>query len=181
MRFTKEEIEKYKKIKIFLCIPATGKSYLASVDKRFVDIDGEEADYKYDYPKDMPIDDFSRHQGHSKVVRFDSEEYIHKKLLEHLADGKIILSATHKHILEFLDEKKLPYIIVQYHVDEVEHFKDRMRKRGNTEDFIEAMTKNRAESYINHKKDPNAVACIDIHEGEYLMDLMYEIFGDGKK
>lgn len=32
---------------VIVCGPAIGKTYLASIDNRFVDIDGMKADYKY--------------------------------------------------------------------------------------------------------------------------------------
>ena len=178
-RFSNTELKKLKDIKVFLCICATGKSFLASCDSRFVDVDQEEAMYKFAYDKNMSQDEFSRLQGHGVVIREDSEEYIHNKILEHLNNKKIILSATHKHIFKFLEEQNIPYVIIQYSGDEVDYFKERMRKRGNTEDFIEAMIGggHRAEAYKKHKNNKYAKAVLDIYEGEYLSDIMWEIFG----
>ena len=176
-RFTEDELKILRKNKIFLCICATGKTTLASLDLRFVDIDGEEAKYKFDYDEQMTYAQMSKLQGHGKVVKENSEEYIHNKILEYIKSGKIILSATHKHILKFLEEQNLPFVIIQYSPDEVDYFKERMRNRGNTEDFIEAMLGHRAEAYVRHQNNKNASLVLDIHHGEYLSDLMWQIFG----
>ena len=177
-----KEIDKLKKVRVFLCICATGKSYLSSVDSRFVDVDQEEAMYKFNYDKSMSQDKFSELQGCGKVVRSDSEAYIHDRVLEHLKKGKIVLSATHKHMFKFLEERKIPYVLIQYSVDEVEYFKNLMRQRGNSEEFIEAMIggNRRAEAYVRHKSNQYATAVLDIHKNEHLSDIMWEIFGKPK-
>lgn len=177
-----KEIDKLKEVKVFLCIPATGKSYLASIDSRFVDVDQEEAMYKFDYDKNMTQDEYAKLQGHGVIVKKDSEDFIHQRILEHLKNGKIILSATHKHMFKFLEEQKIPYVIIQYSGDKVEHFKRRMRQRGNTEDFIEAMVGGgrREEAYQRHKANQYATAVLDIDENEYLSDIMWTIFGKPK-
>ena len=36
-----------RNVRAFLCVPASGKSYLARKDKNFIDIDREEEIYKY--------------------------------------------------------------------------------------------------------------------------------------
>ncbi len=174
-----KNIDKLKKVKVFLCICATGKSYLASIDSRFVDIDQEEAMYKFNYDKNMSQIEFSKLQGHGIIVKKDSEDFIHKRILNYLKNGKIILSATHKHIFRFLEEQKIPYVIIQYSGAEVDYFKNRMRQRGNTEDFIEAMIGggHREEAYKRHKSNEYATAVLDIHENEYLSDIMWTIFG----
>lgn len=179
-RFSIDEINQLKKIKVFLCIPATGKSHLASVDSRFVDVDQEEALYKFDYDKNISQDEFSKLQGHGVVVRNDSEEYIHNKILEYLKNGKIILSATHKHIFKFLEEQNIPYVIIQYSVADIDYFKNRMRQRGNSEEFIEAMLGHREESYKKHKYNRYATAVIEISKDEFLSDVLWEIFGETK-
>lgn len=174
-----KDIDKLREVKVFLCICATGKSYLASVDSRFVDVDQEEAIYKFDYDENMSQDKFSQMQGHGVIVRHDSEEYIHERVLEHIKNGKIVLSATHKHMLKFLEEQKIPYVIIQYSEDKVDYFKNRMRQRGNSEDFIEAMIGGgrRGEAYKRHKSNQYATAVLDIYENEYLSDIMWKIFG----
>lgn len=176
---TDSEIEKLKNIKVYLCICATGKSYLASHDLRFVDVDQEEAMYKFGYDQNMPQEKFSQLQGHGKIVRNDSENYIHNKILQHLKNGKIILSATHKHIFKFLEEQNIKYAIIQYSGKELDYFKDRMRQRGNSEDFINAMHEHREEAYQRHKNNKYASAVLDINENEYLSDIMWKIFGRG--
>ncbi len=180
-RFSLDEIEKIKSVKVFLSICATGKTYLASMDSRFVDIDKEEAMYKFDYDKYMSYEELSKLQGHGVVVRKDSEDFIHKKLIEHIKNGRLVLSATHRHILRFLAEEKIPYVIFQYPASDVQSFWQRMRARGNSEDFIERMLEHREEAYCKHKKDENAVAVLDIYKDEYLSDLLWEVFGKPQK
>lgn len=176
-RFKDNELEKLKNANIFLCSCATGKTWLAKHDARFVDIDMEEAIYKYDLDQHISYDDFTKKQGHSVVVRTDSGSYIHARLLEHLANGKIILSASHRHIYEFLHSENLPYVYIQYSEKEIPAFSERMRKRGNTEDFIDAMLGYRGVSTLKQKIMQDATVVIDIYGNEYLSDLMWEIFG----
>ena len=51
-----------------------------------------------------------------------------------------------------------------------------MRKRGNTEDFIDTMLGHRGVSTLKQKIMQDAIAVIDIYGNEYLSDLMWEIF-----
>lgn len=170
--------ENLKKIRFFLCIPATGKSHLAKIDDRFVDIDQEEAIYKYNYDKEIDPYKFATLQHTNFIVNHDSEEYIQNKILKYLKDGKIILSATHSHIFEFLEKTKIPYAIIQYHPSLVEHFRERMKSRGNTDEFIDDMLKNRSKSYVKHKENKNATAVLELKENQFVSDVLLEIFGE---
>ena len=169
---------KLRKIRVWLCITATGKSSLVRNDERFVDADIEESDYKYGTDSsNMSEQKLGELQGSKReIVNSDSEEYIHSLIIEHIKNGKIVLNATHSHMFNFLDEQKIPYGIVQYHPSLIGYYRDRMKNRGNSDEFVDAMLAKRNESYERHK-NRNAAVVFELEEGQFLSDLMWDIFG----
>lgn len=170
--------ESLKKVQVFLCVTATGKSYLAKKDDRFVDLDKEEELYKYGIDKNISDREFAKIQGmHKKLKHSDSEEFIKHKMIEYLNRGKIILTATHSHIYEFLKEKKIPYVLIQYKPNIICDYKKRMKDRGNSENFINKMLRLREKNYYLRRDDPDLICSLDLKKGQYLSDLMWKIFG----
>ena len=81
--------------------PATGKTYLALNDKRFVDLDGERAAYKYGFSSISELE-VERSKGErGEVVNRDSLQYITRMIDEVIRDKRIGLLSYHEDILEY--------------------------------------------------------------------------------
>ena len=103
-------LDSLKKIKIWVCNTACGKSYLASLDDRFVDLDAY------------------RSQLHHSGVE-DFEERTISKMWELIKEDKIILNAAHAYFLKYLEENDIPFVYM-YGKPEVEaEYIERMRHR----------------------------------------------------
>ena len=70
--------------KVIVSGPAIGKTYLAKINKRFIDLDGEKAIYKYGLEGKSDYELESTKLNRGKVVNNDSKEYIFKRLNEEL-------------------------------------------------------------------------------------------------
>ena len=162
-----------KNVKAFLCVPASGKSYLAQKDKNFVDIDREEEIYKYNLKKQISNIELAKGQGmHGDIVNKDCQVVMQKRALECINDGKIILCSLRDYWLDFFVKNKINYAIVQYSPDLNDEFKKRMIKRGNCEVFIDKIIRTCNEMYEMRKNDKNAIIIIDLKSGQYLSDIV---------
>ena len=120
--------------------PATGKTYLALNDKRFVDLDGERAAYKYGFSSICELE-VERSKGErGEVANRDSLQYITRMIDEVIRDKRIGLLSYHEDILDYVWKKNIPYCLVYASLDSREEYIRRMRKRGNSLDFIKNMT-----------------------------------------
>lgn len=85
--------------------PATGKTYLALNDKRFVDLDGERAAYKYGFSSISELE-VERSKGErGEVVNRDSLQYITRMIDEVVRDKRIGLLSYHEDILDYVWKK----------------------------------------------------------------------------
>lgn len=90
-----EEMKQYltylKKIKIWVCNTACGKSYLCSLDDRFFDLD--------------------QYRSQLNEIGFqDFEDRTIAKMWEMINSGKIILNAAHSYFLNYLEQNNLPFV-----------------------------------------------------------------------
>lgn len=169
----------FSKIRIFCATPAAGKSWLADHDSRFVDIDALESKYKHAKDLDISAQAIQKEfQGKGiKVIREDHRSWIIDQIPKILDSGKIILSANHKHILDFLSENKIPFAFVDYDPKYKYIYRKRMEERGNDDNFINRMLEHREESHRKHKEDPSSYGMIELVGDEYISDALWRIFG----
>lgn len=150
--------DKLKKIKIWICNTACGKSYLAKVDKRFYDLDAYRSKMMQQGLKD-----------------FDDRTI--PKMYEILKKGKIVLNSSHVHILNYLDENKIPFVYMYARPECQEEYVLRMRNRGSSEEFIQKFAPMISGHYSERIKDERATFKIEMHPNEYVSDYLLEIFG----
>lgn len=171
---------KAEDIRLFICVPAVGKSYLEEIDERFVDMDRLRSLYKHGYPENISNDEIEKIKSNGwKSVASEDEvvEYIRKKMHEKLADGKYLLFAPHPNIVEMINQEGIPYCLVFSSLDSIEILTNRMRARGNNEKFVEEMAKVAYEKYDEHKNDPRSAFKIELKKDEYLSDVIYDFLG----
>ena len=114
-----------------------------------------------------------------KAVREGSTEYMrvltHKFLNE---TDKILLFAPNPLMVEMIYNAGIPYCLVYHSKRCQEEYKERMRKRGNQENFIESMLGDEILEYFynNSVNDERPAFKIELFEGEYLSDKLLEIF-----
>lgn len=166
-----------KKVKVFLCVPASGKSYLAENNKQFIDIDREEEIYKYNLAKQISNLELAKGQGmHGDIVNKDCQIVMQKRALDCISQGKIILCSLRDYWIDFFVANKIDYAIVQYPPMLKDEFAQRMRMRGNTEIFINKIIKICTDMYEIRENDKNAYIKIDLKSGEHLSDIVYRYF-----
>lgn len=153
--------------------PATGKTYLALNDKRFVDLDGERAAYKYGFSgiSDLEVERGKGRRG--KVVNKDSLQYIIKMIDEVVRNNKVGLLSYHEDILDYVWKKNIPYCLVYASFDSREEYIRRMKNRGNSLDFIKNMTDEDIwkKFYEKDLLDTKATYKIELGKNKYLFDI----------
>lgn len=158
---------------VIVCGPAVGKTYLASIDNRFVDIDGMKADYKYGISNLSLYEKEKGKLNRGKVINNDSTMYAINLLKETIGDNKIALLSYSEKILNYLIENNIKYCLVYADIDSVDEYEERMRKRGNNDIFIKEMTniENWNSFYEENKNDNKPTYKIKLKKGEYLSDI----------
>lgn len=168
-----------KKIKcnIIVCGPATGKTYLADQDSRFVDVDGMKADYKYNLYGLSKEEKKKGKLNRGETVNTDSSKYAMDLLNKTIKEGKVALLSYNKKIINYIIENKYEYCLVYANKNLGDEYAKRMRDRGNSDLFVEQMTnKNEWEDfYERNVADPNPTYKIELNEGQYLSDIK-EVF-----
>ena len=164
-----------KDIKLFVCVPAVGKSYLEMSDDRFVDLDRLKGMYKYGYPEDMTYEAFEATKANrGKIVHNDTIEYIKKRTYEEMAKEKYLLYAPNSEVVDMIVEEKLPYCLVYVAKDGIDLLEKRMKDRGNIDKFIKSMMQIGYQMYEIHQNDPRPTCKIELKAGEYLSDVIYD-------
>ena len=161
---------------VVLCGPAVGKTYLSKTDSRFIDLDGIKAKYKYGIIDEIDFEKNKLNRG--KVIHQDSLEYALNILKKEIQNDKIVLLSFNKQLLEYLWDNNIDYFLVYPNINSREEYINRMKKRGNNEKFIEAMTnvKDWNLFYSRNKNDTNPTYKIQLDEGQYLSDIKNKFF-----
>ncbi len=176
------KIEKIKielnKIRVFVCVPAVGKTYLSKKYENIIDMDIVRAKYKYN--ENWTEEDCEFYKGNRPgSVRHDTNEYIAKKMDEYLQDDdKILLFAPNPEIVDIIVGKNIPYCLVYHDLNCIEEIKERMRARGNQENFIKSMTDPCERFFKENSLDNRPSAKVILSKGEYLSDLIVPLFKD---
>ena len=160
-----------KDIRVFVCVPGVGKTYLSELSNKFVDMDELKARYKYaqENATKREIEFLKGNRG--KAVRFDSKEYIEKMTLHYLSNtDKILLFAPNPQIVDMIYSHNIPYCLVFHSKDCIDEIAERMRARGNQENFIKSMLDPIDMFYENSINDTRPLYKIELHKGEYLSD-----------
>ncbi len=158
--------------KVILCGPATGKTYLASHDNRFVDIDNEKAKYKYNL-YDKSYDEIEKGKSkRGKTINYDSTEYAINLLKETIDNNKIALITYHSEIIDYLIKNNIKYCLMYADKSLREEYKKRMLDRNNNINFVNSMTDENIwnEFYKLNEEDLKPTFKIKLKEGEYISD-----------
>jgi len=161
------------KCNIIVCGPAVGKTHLAERDKRFIDLDGMKAEYKYGLYNLSNEEKEKGKLNRGEIVNNDSTKYAIKILEEAIKNNKIVLLSYSPGILQYVIENKIKYCLVYAGRDLYEEYAERMKKRGNSFNFIEKMTnKDIWEKFYNeNKNDSNPTYKVELKKGQYLSDI----------
>lgn len=163
---------KFEDLRAFVCVPAVGKTYLCHHDDRYIDMDELKARYKY-AQEDASSEELEWAKGnHSEAARGHSIEYIERRMFDFLQNtDNILLFAPNLEIVDMLIKNKIPYCLIFHSKDCADEIEQRMRNRGNQENFIRAMVDSINEYYLQNAQDENPCMKIELHRGEYLADV----------
>lgn len=163
---------KFQDLRVFVCVPAVGKTYLCNHDDKFVDMDELKARYKYaqESASEKEIEWLKGNRG--EAVRGHSTEFIKQRTLDFLANtDKILLFAPNPQIVDMLYKNNVPYCLIYHSKDCVKEIEERMRNRGNQENFIRKMVDPIDEFYAENTQDERPCMKIELYGGEYLADV----------
>ncbi len=170
-----------KDIRVFVCVPGVRKTTLCERNNRFVDMDSIKARYKYELENSSKevMEALKGHYG--KAVRKDTYTHMEELTFELLEKtDKIMLFAPNPQMVNMLFEKNVPYCLVYHSLDCIEEYKERMRNRGNKEDYIETMLGDGVlyDFYKNSVNDARPSFKIELQPNEYLSDKLLDIFNE---
>ena len=156
--------------------PAVGKTYLSKNDQRFIDLDEIKAKYKYNITNDENFEKNKMNRG--KAIHEDSLEYALNILKKEIMTEKIVLLSYNKQILDFVISNNIKYCLVYPNLNSREEYANRMRIRGNNEEFIQAMTNEKDWNlfFMKNSNDTKPAFKIELKEGEYLFDIKDKFF-----
>jgi hypothetical protein len=165
-----------KDIRVFVCVPGVGKTYLAKQDSRFIDLDEMKARYKYGEENVSSLEIEKAKGNRGKALRDDSTEYIEKQMLYYYNEtDKILLFAPNHKMVDLICKHNIPYCLVYHNIDCVDELRERMIKRGNTENFINSMLDPIERFYKENSEDTRPACKIELQKGEYLSDKLMNL------
>ena len=162
------------KCNVIVCGPAIGKTYLAEHDDRFIDLDEIKASYKYGLSNATRKEKEHGKLNRGKAIKSDSTEYAIKILEKELENNHIVLiSNGNKKLLKYVIDNKIDYCLVYAGIDLFDEYAKRMKNRGNSDIFINKMTKQDIweQFYIENKNDLRPKYKIELGRGQYLSDI----------
>ncbi len=173
-------------IKVFVCVPGAGKTYLAETDSNFVDIDRIRSNITYNRPLDFSVEEHEKLKGSNKNGDSESKKKnaLHKIkeiICKSLEDNKIILCAPLPEVVDYINELNVPYALVFFDIKDNDLIKERLIARGNQEAFVK---KNCDEIiakmyYEMNLKDTRSKIKILLSGNEYLSDV-YQLIKNKK-
>ncbi len=161
-------------IYVYVCVPASGKTYLTTISNNFIDLDRIRSNYKYNRPEDFPIEEHEATKGIKKEeLRKDAIVLSAKLIQEALKEQKIILMAPSPDLVEYINQEQIPYVLVFHNIKDIEVIKERMISRGNKERFIEKNCNiDIANKYYQEDlEDQKPNYKIELENNEYLSDI----------
>lgn len=169
-------------IRVFVCVPGVGKTYLSKLDDRFVDLDSIKAMYKYGYDENITDFDFEGFKGNrGEAVRGNTTQYMEQQMLHYLNEtDKILLFAPNPQMVEMIVNNHVPYCLVYHSKECVEEVRERMRNRGNKENFINAMLNPIDSFYEASVTDTRPAYKIELFNNEFLADKILPIVNKHK-
>ena len=169
---------KIKDIKVFVCTPGLGKSYLAEIDNRFVDLDREKAIYKYGFDKTISNAEMEKLKGnYGKARNNDSIEYIENRIKKELKENKVLLLAPNPKVVEIINNLNVPYCLIYASSNAKKEVKKRLTQRGNKANFINSMVDCTDEYCKKHREDTRPTFKIEWDGEGYLSDILWGYFG----
>lgn len=163
---------KFQDLRAFVCVPALGKTYLCHRDDKYVDMDELKARYKY-AQENATSEELEWQKGNrGEAIRGHSIEYVERRMLDFLENtDKILLFAPNPQIVDMLLKNNVPYCLIFHSKDCASDIEQRMRNRGNQENFIRTMVASIDGFYVENAQDQKPCMKIELHRGEYLADV----------
>ncbi|KAL6620871.1 hypothetical protein U3516DRAFT_290553 [Neocallimastix sp. 'constans'] len=160
---------------VIICGPAVGKTFLSKNDKRFIDLDEMKAKYKYNITDDKDFEKNKLNRG--KIIHENSLEYSLNILKKEIMTEKILLLSYNKQLINYIINNNIEYCLVYPNLNSRNEYINRMKKRGNSEKFVEEMTNEKAWNsfYFENENDTKPTFKIKLKEGQYLSDIK-EVF-----
>ncbi|MBO5348280.1 MAG: hypothetical protein J6A89_00430 [Clostridia bacterium] len=145
---------------------AIGKSTLAKKYENVVDLDS--ANYKYIIDSQMAnIPEEQRKGLKTRIKNPDYPLNYYNAIIENCKNGKIVLIAGKKEMIDLLEKNNNEYYTVWPERKMLDEIIERCKKRGNNDDFVSNITNAYNRDYPSSDKN-----VIWMKQGEYLEDVL---------
>ncbi|KAG4091888.1 hypothetical protein H8356DRAFT_1705671 [Neocallimastix lanati (nom. inval.)] len=133
------------------------------------------AKYKYNITDDKDFEKNKLNRG--KIIHENSLEYSLNILKKEIMTEKILLLSYNKQLINYIINNNIEYCLVYPNLNSRNEYINRMKKRGNSEKFVEEMTNEKAWNsfYFENENDTKPTFKIKLKEGQYLSDIK-EVF-----
>lgn len=145
---------------------AIGKTTLAKEYENVIDLESS----NYEYVLDEELKKLSIEERKGLKTRKKNKDYplnYYNKIIEESNNGKIVLFACKKEIVDLLNENKKEYYIVYPKENMLDEIIERSKKRGNNEQFTSRIREVYQNDYPYNSKN-----IIWLEKGEYLKDVL---------
>lgn len=145
---------------------AIGKTTLAKEYANVIDLESS----GYEYIIDDELQKLSVEERKGIKTRKKNPEYplnYYNKIIEESNNGKIVLFACKKEIVDFLNENNNDYYIVYPKEEMLDEIIERSRKRGNNENFVSRIKEVYKDDYPHNSKN-----VIWLEKGEFLKEVL---------
>lgn len=147
---------------------AIGKSTLATKYENVLDL--ESSNYEYIIDEELLKLSVEERKGlKSRKKNPDYPMNYYEKILEESNNGKIVLFACKKEIVDLLNENNIDYYIVYPEEDMLDEIIDRSKKRGNNEQFTSRIRQVYKDDYPHNSKN-----VIWLKRGQFLEEVLLE-------
>ncbi len=143
-----------KEIKIIVCSPGLGKTYLSEMNNKFIDIDRLRSNFKYNRDKNYSIVEHEKSKGTKRTTLKTKEEvlkYSIDLIKNNIESNKISLIAPNEDLVKTIYKLNIPYAIVFCDKKINNIMMKRLYKRGNSKQFVEEMYGDEISEYYYNK------------------------------
>lgn len=164
---------KKDKGRIVYAYPSSGKTYLG---KKYPDrvVDLGRTEYLFCLTEEQRKMDIEERKGKIDAPLNPEwpQNYI-DAMLE--AQEKYDIVFINQKVLKHLREQNIDYWVVIPRLNDKKEYSERMRKRGNSQEFVEKMEGNFEEYVRGAGEDSYAEKIITLEKGQYLADILDEL------
>ncbi|MGI5842452.1 MAG: hypothetical protein ACOX6H_04105 [Christensenellales bacterium] len=165
-----------------VAVPAVGKSYVCDNYQNFIDVDEERLRIKYYIPEGITRAQREATKGSKHwEKRPNYAENFEKRMQELAKTNKIFLAAPHPETIDFFTKNNIKFCFVYTSYECKEELINRMKQRGNSQEFINANANAFDDYYVKNRQENQSVLHYELKPGQYLLDVLHKAGAELKR